>query len=118
MKRLARSLNLGDLLVLASSSMAPAYSIAAVMGLVVATSGTGAPFALLVSTIPIAFIAVGFMRLTSKLPSAGAVYTWSRAAFGDRGSYFTAMMLVIAYYFGSLASAFPTAVYTLKLLYP
>jgi amino acid transporter len=118
MKRLARSLNLGDLLVLSSTSMAPAYSIAAVMGLVVATSGTGAPFALLVSTIPIAFIAVGFMRLTSKLPSAGAVYTWSRAAFGDRGSYFTAMMLVIAYYFGSLASAFPTAVYTLKLLYP
>jgi amino acid transporter len=76
MKRLARSLNLGDLLVLSSTSMAPAYSIAAVMGLVVATSGTGAPFALLVSTIPIAFIAVGFMRLTSKLPSAGAVYTW------------------------------------------
>lgn len=98
--------------------MAPAYSIAAVMGLVVATSGTGAPFALVVSTIPIAFIAVGFMRLTTKMPSAGAVYTWSRAAFGDRGSWFTAMMLVIAYYFGSLASAFPTSVYTLKLLYP
>jgi amino acid transporter len=98
--------------------MAPAYSVAAVMGLVVAAAGTGAPFALVVSTIPIAFIAVGFMRLTQKLPSAGAVYTWSRAAFGDRGSWFTAMMLVIAYYFGSLASVFPTAVYTLKLVDP
>jgi amino acid transporter len=117
-KRLAKSLSLTDLLVLSSSSMAPAYSLAAVMGLVVATSGTGAPFALLVSTIPIAFIAIGFMRLTSTMPSAGAVYTWSRAAFGDRGSWFTAMMLVIAYYFGSLASAFPTSVYTLKLIDP
>ena len=117
-KKLARSLSLGDLFVLSSSSMAPAYSLAAVMGLVVAAAGLGAPLALVVSTIPIAFVAVGFMRLTTMIPSAGAVYTWSRAAFGDRGSWFTAMLLIIAYYFGTIATAFPTGVYTLKLLFP
>ena len=83
-KKLARTLTLGDLFVLSSSSMAPAYSLAAVMGLVVAAAGLGAPLALVVSTIPIALIAIGFMRLTTTMPSAGAVYTWSRAAFGDR----------------------------------
>lgn len=69
--RLFRSLSLADLSVLASSSMAPAYSLAAVMGLVVAAPGTGAPLALIVSTIPIAFIAIGFMRLATEKPSAG-----------------------------------------------
>ena len=117
-KKLARSLSLGDLLALASSSMAPAYSLAAVMGLVVAAAGLGAPLGLVVSTIPIAFIAVGFMRLTQKIPSAGAVYTWARAAFGDRVSWFTAMVLIIGYYFGAIACAFPAGVYTLKLLFP
>jgi amino acid transporter len=117
-KKLARTLNLGDLFVLSSSSMAPAYSLAAVMGLVVAAAGLGAPLGLVVSTIPIAFIAIGFMRLTNKLPSAGAVYTWARAAFGDRASWFVAMLLIIAYYFGTIACAFPTGVYTLKLLFP
>jgi amino acid transporter len=117
-KKLARTLSLGDLLALSSSSMAPAYSLAAVMGLVVAAAGLGAPLALVVSTIPIALVAVGFMRLTRKIPSAGAVYTWARAAFGDRPSWFTAMILIIGYYFGTIACAFPTGVYTIKLFFP
>jgi amino acid transporter len=117
-RKLLRSLSLADLLVLSSSSMAPAYSLAAVMGLVVAAAGLGAPFALVVSTIPIAFIAVGFMRLTTLMPSAGAVYTWTRAAFGNRVSWFMAMLVLIAYFFSVIATALPTGVYTLKLVLP
>src|ERR1700737_3614191 len=73
-RRLLRSLSLADLSVLASSSMAPAYSIAAVMGLVVAAAGLGAPLALIISTIPIAFIAAGFMRLSEWVPSVVAAF--------------------------------------------
>ena len=70
-RRLLRSLSLVDLSVLASSSMAPAYSIAAVMGLVVAAAGVGAPLAVIVSTIPITFVAIGFMRLSMAKPWRG-----------------------------------------------
>jgi basic amino acid/polyamine antiporter, APA family len=115
-RRLLRSLSLVDLSVLASSSMAPAYSIAAVMGLVVAAAGVGAPLAVIVSTIPITFVAIGFMRLSMAKPSAGGAYTWSRTAFGDRVGWFTAVLVIIAYYFGTLASAVPAGVYTINAL--
>jgi len=97
--------------------MAPAYSMAAVMGLVVAAAGLGAPLALVVSTIPIAFIACGFMLLSARYPSAGAVYSWSRLAFGARTGWFSAMLIIIAYYFGTIATAFPAGVYTLYTLH-
>jgi len=96
--------------------MAPAYSLAAVMGLVVAVAGVGAPLALIVSTIPITFIAIGFMRLTTKRPSAGAAYSWARIAFGNRVGWFTALLVILAYYFGTIATAVPSGVYTLNLL--
>ena len=115
-RRLLRSLSLVDLSVLASSSMAPAYSIAAVMGLVVAAAGVGAPLAVIVSTIPITFVAIGFMRLSMAKPSAGGAYTWSREAFGDRVGWFTAVLVIIAYYFGTLATAVPAGVYTINAM--
>ncbi len=115
-RRLLRSLSLVDLSVLASSSMAPAYSLAAVMGLVVATAGLGAPLAVIVSTIPIAFIAIGFMRLSMAKPSAGGAYTWARIAFGNRIGWFTALLVIVAYYFGTMASAVPAGVYTINAL--
>lgn len=115
-QRLLRSLTLFDLSVLASSSMAPAYSLAAVMGLVVAAAGVGAPLALVVSTIPIAFIASGFFRLATSLPSAGAAYSWTRLGLGDRIGWFAAMLIIIAYYFGTIATAFPAGIYSLSFL--
>lgn len=116
--KLFRTLSLADLSILASSSMAPAYSLAAVMGLVVAAAGTGAPLALIVSTIPIAFIAIGFMRLATQRPSAGGAYTWARMAFGDHPGWFTAVLIIIGYYFGTIACAFPAGVYTINILLP
>jgi len=115
-RHLLRSLSLTDLSVLASSSMAPAYSIAAVMGLVVAAAAAGAPFSVIISTIPIALIAIGFMRLSIARPSAGGAYTWARVAFGDRVGWFTAVLVLIAYYFGTLACAVPAGVYTVSAL--
>ncbi|MDQ6781015.1 MAG: amino acid permease, partial [Candidatus Eremiobacteraeota bacterium] len=117
-RRLLRSLSLLDLFVLSSSSMAPAYSLAAVMGLVVAVAGLGAPLAMIVSTVPIALIAVGFMRLSASHPSAGAAYSWARMAFGNRVGWFTAMLVILAYYFGTIATALPSAVYTLNFALP
>ena len=118
MKRLIRALSLADLTVLASSSMAPAYSIATVMGLVVAAAGLGAPLALVVSTIPIACIASGFLRVSSRLPSAGGVYSWSRAAFGNRAGWFSAVLIIIAYYFGTIATAVPAGTYSVVFAAP
>ena len=115
-RHLLRSLSLADLSVLASSSMAPAYSIAAVMGLVVVAAAAGAPFSVIISTIPIALIAIGFMRLSMARPSAGGAYTWASVAFGDRVGWFTGVLVIIAYYFGTLACIVPAGVYTVSAL--
>jgi amino acid transporter len=65
---LSRVLGLGDLSVLSSARMAPAYSIAATFGLMVAAAGFGAPLGLVVLAIPAVFIALAFH------PEAGSTY--------------------------------------------
>jgi amino acid transporter len=57
------------------------------------------------------------MRLSMAKPSAGGAYTWSMLAFGNRVGWFTALLVIIAYYFGTMATAFPAGVYTLNALH-
>lgn len=115
---LARVLGLGDLSVLSSASMAPAYSIAATFGLMVAAAGFGAPLALVVLAVPAAFIAIAFHRLCEEHPEAGSTYAWSRIAFGARFALFAGWIVVLSYFVASVASVVPAGIYTLSLLWP
>ncbi|HXM19484.1 MAG TPA: APC family permease [Candidatus Tumulicola sp.] len=115
---LARVLGLGDLSVLSSASMAPAYSIAATFGLMVAASGFGAPLALVVLAIPAAFIAIAFHRLCEEQPEAGSTYAWTRIAFGARFALFAGWIVVLSYFVASVASVVPAGIYSLSLLWP
>jgi amino acid transporter len=110
---LARVLGLADLSILASASMAPAYSIAVTFGLMAAAAGSGAPLSLLALTVPIAFIAIAFHRLCEEHPDAGSTYAWSRLAFGPGVGAFGAWIVVLSYFFAAVAAVVPAGIYTL-----
>src|SRR5581483_9248391 len=65
------------------ASTAPAYSLAATLGLVVAGgAGLKAPAIMLLAFIPMYFIAVAYKELNEAEPDCGTTFTWSTRAFG------------------------------------
>jgi amino acid transporter len=73
-------------LVIAVASTAPAYSLAATLGFIVAVGGVGvhAPAVLIVSFIPILFVSVGYRFFNLADPDAGTTFAWVTRAFGPQ----------------------------------
>ncbi len=73
-------------LVIAIASTAPAYSLAATLGFIVAVAGVGvhAPAVLIVSFIPILFVSVGYRYFNLADPDAGTTFAWVTRAFGPQ----------------------------------
>ncbi|MFL5823197.1 MAG: APC family permease [Solirubrobacteraceae bacterium] len=80
----ADALGYASNLVIAVASTAPAYSLAATLGFIVAVPGIGvhAPAVLIVSFIPILFVSVGYRFLNLADPDAGTSFAWVTRAFG------------------------------------
>src|SRR4051794_29350602 len=70
--------------VIGVASTAPAYSLAATLGFVVAVTGVGvhAPAVLLVSFVPILFVAAGYKYLNKADPDCGTSFSWVTRAMG------------------------------------
>src|SRR5271156_2901020 len=66
------------------SPPAPAYSMAATLGLIVAVVGVHSPGTLIVSFLPMLCIAVAFRELNKADPDCGTTFTWTARAFGPR----------------------------------
>jgi amino acid transporter len=82
----ADALGYASNLVIAIASTAPAYSLAATLGFIVAVAGVGvhAPAVLIVSFIPILFVSVGYRFLNLADPDAGTTFAWVTRAFGPQ----------------------------------
>ena len=82
----ANALGYASNLVIAVASTAPAYSLAATLGFIVAVVGVGdhAPAVLIVSFIPILFVSVGYRYLNLADPDAGTTFAWVTRAFGPQ----------------------------------
>lgn len=77
------ALSLVGSIVIGIASTAPAYSLAAALGLVVAAgAGFKAPAIMLLAFIPMYFIAAAYKELNSAEPDCGTTFTWSTRAFG------------------------------------
>ena len=72
------TLNLFDSTVVAVSSVAPAYSLAATMALLFLTAGVGyaGPAVIWVSFFPVLFVAIAYFHLNRRDPDCGASYAW------------------------------------------
>ncbi len=71
-----------DGLAIGLDSTAPAYSLAAVLGSIVVLAGTKAPAVLLVSFIPMFFIASAFYYMNRADQDCGTTFSWVTRAMG------------------------------------
>jgi len=83
----AGALGLVSSVVIAVSSTAPAYSMAATLGLIVAVVGVHSPGTLVASFLPMLCIAYAFRELNKVDPDCGTTFTWTARAFGPRAGW-------------------------------
>ena len=77
------ALGLVGSVVVGMASTAPAYSLAASLGFVVAAgAGLKAPAIMLLAFVPMYFIAVAYKELNEAEPDCGTTFTWATRAFG------------------------------------
>ena len=87
------ALGLVSSIVVGMASTAPAYSLAASLGFVVATQngdgivGVKAPSIMLLAFIPMFFIAIAYQQLNKAEPDCGTTFTWATRAFGPRAGW-------------------------------
>jgi amino acid transporter len=103
--------------VISTASVAPAYSIAATLGFIIADPGVAAhaPGVLLAAFVPMLLVSLAYRYLNKADPDAGTTFAWTTRAFGpgfgwlNGWAVFLADVLVMAS-LGSIA-----AIYTFKL---
>ena len=71
-----------DALVIGLASTSPAYSLAAILGALVALTGVNAPGVLLASFLPMLLIAAAFAALNRVDPDCGTTFSWVTRAMG------------------------------------
>jgi amino acid transporter len=84
--------------VIGVASTAPGYSLAAVLGLVVAVEGVGvhAPAIFLVAFVPMLLVATAYKYLNKADPDAGTSFSWATRAFGPNTGWITGWAIVVA----------------------
>ena len=89
----AGALGLFASVVMGLASTAPAYSLAASLGFVVATTnghgivGVKAPSIMLLAFVPMFLIAIAYQQLNKAEPDCGTTFTWAARAFGPRAGW-------------------------------
>ncbi|MGH2929027.1 MAG: APC family permease, partial [Solirubrobacteraceae bacterium] len=85
-------------LVISVASVAPAYSLAATLGFIVAVGGVGlhAPAVLLVSFIPILFVSIAYRFFNLADPDAGTTFAWVTRGFGPQLGWINGWAIFLA----------------------
>ncbi|MGY1607131.1 APC family permease [Geodermatophilus sp. SYSU D00700] len=105
-----------DALVIGLASTSPAYTLAAIIGALVAISGVHAPGILLASFVPMVLIASAFAALNRVDPDCGTTFSWVTRAMGPWAGWIGgwAITMTGVLIIGSLANV--GVVFTLRLL--
>jgi amino acid transporter len=67
--------------VIATASVAPAYSLAATLGLIVVAVALKSPAIAVVAFIPMIFCSIGYNEMNKADPDCGTTFTWATRAF-------------------------------------
>ena len=113
----ASTLNLFDATVIATSSVAPAYSLAATAFILVGVVGFASPAAILVSFFPVLFIAMAYYYLNRRNPNCGASYSWISSTMSPYVGWFSGWVQIAANVLFCAAAPIVAATYTLQLLH-
>ncbi len=84
--------------VIGVASTAPGYSLAAVLGLIVAIKGVGvhAPGVMIAAFVPILFVATAYRYLNRADPDCGTTFSWATRAFGPATGWIGGWAIVVA----------------------
>src|SRR3954470_16283358 len=85
-------------LVISTASVAPAYSLAATPGFIVAVGrmGAHAPAVMIVAFIPMLLSAAGYYWLNRADPDCGTSFTWVTRAMGPRLGWLTGWAIIVS----------------------
>jgi amino acid transporter len=103
--------------VIGVASTAPAYSIAATLGFIVADPGiaTHAPAVLLAAFVPMLFLSLGYRFLNKADPDAGTTFAWTTRAFGPGTGWVNGWAIFLADVLVMASLGYVAAIYTFKL---
>jgi amino acid transporter len=90
------TLGLWSTVVVGVASTAPAYSLAATLGFIVAFVGVQAPIVAILAFIPMWMISVGYSELNKQDPDCGTTFTWATRMFGPRAGWYMGGWGIIA----------------------
>ena len=82
--------------VIATASVAPAYSIAATLVFVVLAVGLQAPAVAVLAFVPMLLTSIGYSELNKADPDCGTTFTWATRAFGPKTGWFGGWAIVVA----------------------
>ena len=104
-------------LVIGVASVAPAYSLAATLGFIVAVRGVGlhAPAVLLVSFVPMLLIAGAYRQLNRADADAGTTFAWATRALGPRTGWLNGWAIFLSDVLVMASLAQIAGIYTFKL---
>ena len=110
------TLNLFDATIIATSSVAPAYSLAATIAVLFVVVGAASPAAILVSFVPVLFIALAYYYLNRMDPNCGASYSWVSRTLSPYVGWFGGWVQLCANILFCAAAPLIAGAYTLQLL--
>jgi amino acid transporter len=78
------------------ASTAPAYSLAATLGIIVAGVGLQAPIVTILAFVPMLLIAYAYKELNEVDPDCGTTFSWAARAFGPRTGWMGGWGIIVA----------------------
>src|SRR5580698_1735086 len=90
------ALGLWSTVVVGVASTAPAYSLAATLGFIVAFVGLQSAIVAVIAFIPMWMISVGYSELNKQDPDCGTTFTWATRMFGPRAGWYMGGWGIIA----------------------
>ena len=92
----AGALGLFSSTVIATASVAPAYSIAATLVFVVLAVGVHAPIIAVLAFVPMLLTSIGYREMNRADPDCGTTFTWATRAFGPRTGWWGGWGIIAA----------------------
>jgi len=82
--------------VIATASVAPAYSLAATLVFVVLAVGLQSPLVAVLAFIPMLLTSIGYAEMNKADPDCGTTFTWATRAFGPKTGWWGGWAIVAA----------------------
>jgi amino acid transporter len=92
----AGALGLVSSIVIGTASVAPAYSLAATLGFVVAAVGLQSPVIMILAFVPMFLVAFGYQGLNEADPDCGTTFTWGARTFGPKTGWLGGWAIIAA----------------------